>query len=127
MLGIGERVSTDPHLKTLEMAPDSAIDPRLLLLGPDDNVLVVRSRIRSGETIRVAGVSIMASTDLPLGHKVARRAIARGEKIVKYGAPIGSATADIAAGAHVHVDNVQSDYTPTYHLDEARERFADGA
>ncbi|MFZ4533236.1 MAG: SAF domain-containing protein, partial [Alsobacter sp.] len=35
----------------------------------------------------------------------------------KYGAPIGVATAAIAPGAHVHVHNVVSAYTPTYTLD----------
>ena len=95
-------------------------DPRLLLLDPRDTVLVVRARIRAGETVDVEGVAVAVPADLPLGHKVARRAIAAGDKIVKYGAPIGSATAAIAAGAHVHVHNVRSDYTPTYHLEDVR-------
>ncbi len=98
-------------------------DERLLLLAAADNVLVVRSRIRAGEILTVEEERIPVPLDLPLGHKVARRAIAAGEKILKYGAPIGSATADIARGEHVHVHNVKSDYTPTYHLDDARERF----
>jgi altronate dehydratase len=45
---------------------------------------------------------------VPLGHKVARRAIAPGEHIRKYGAVIGEATAVIAAGAHLHVHNMRS-------------------
>ena len=79
-------------------------DPDFLLLDPRDNVLVAR----------VAGV-------VPIGHKVARADIRPGDKILKYGAPIGVATADIPAGAHVHVHNVRSDYTPSYTLDAARE------
>ena len=55
-----------------------------------------------------------------MAHKVARFPIFSGDKIIKYGAPIGVATADIAAGAHVHVHNIRSDYTPTYTLDAAR-------
>ena len=97
-----------------------ASDPRLLLLDPRDNVLVVRARIRAGETVAVEDGKTVLAADLPLGHKVARRAIASGDKIVKYGAPIGSATAAIPAGAHVHVHNVKSDYTPTYHLEDIR-------
>ena len=61
-----------------------------------------------------------AAQDLPLGHKIARRPIAAGDKVVKYGAPIGTATAAIAAGAHAHVHNIRSDYTPTYHLERRR-------
>ncbi len=91
-------------------------DRRLLLLDEADNVLVAISRIRGGETIALEGASIALPADLPIGHKLARRAIAAGEKIIKYRAPIGSATADIAVGAHVHVHNVKSDYTPTYYL-----------
>ena len=98
-------------------------DPRLLLLDERDNVLVVVKLIRAGETVAVAGAKVRVARDLPLGHKLARRAIAAGEKVVKYGAPIGSATAPIAVGAHVHVHNVKSDYTPTYHLDDARAAF----
>ena len=101
-------------------------DPRLLLLDPRDTVLVVRARIRTGETVDVEGVAVVVPADLPLGHKVARRAIAAGDKIFKYGAPIGSATVAIAAGAHVHVHNVKSDYTPTYHLEDVRPQ-AEGA
>jgi len=35
-------------------------------------------------------------------------AIRAGEAVVKYGSPIGTASADIAAGAHVHTHNVAS-------------------
>ena len=95
-------------------------DPRLLLLAPGDNVLVATARLRAGETIAHGGWSVVLPADIPLGHKLARRAIAADEKIVKYGAPIGSATAAIRAGGHVHVHNVRSDYTPTYHLEDVR-------
>ena len=36
------------------------------------------------------------------GHKYALRALAVGEDVVKYGMPIGHATAPIAPGEHVH-------------------------
>lgn len=102
-------------------------DDRLLLLDPRDTVFVVRARIRAGERIVVDGLEVPVPADLPLGHKVARTAIAAGERIVKYGAPIGSATVPIPAGAHVHVHNVRSDYTPTYHLEDVRAGYGEGA
>ena len=40
------------------------------------------------------------------GHKYALRLIKAGENVIKYGMPIGYATADIAVGEHVHVHNV---------------------
>ena len=42
------------------------------------------------------------------GHKYARRDIKAGENIIKYGMPIGHATADIKAGEHVHTHNVKT-------------------
>ena len=42
------------------------------------------------------------------GHKYALRDIAEGENIIKYGMPIGHATAKIAKGEHVHVHNVKT-------------------
>ena len=90
------------------------LDPRLLLLDGDDNVLVLGAPVVSGEMLLIDGVSVPAGAAVGRGHKVARRAIAPGEQIIKYGAPIGRATAAIARGEHVHVHNIRSDYTPTY-------------
>lgn len=42
------------------------------------------------------------------GHKYARRTIRAGEAVIKYGFPIGVATQDIAAGAHVHSHNLKT-------------------
>ena len=100
-------------------ATAEAEDPRLILLDPRDNVLVVRRRVAAGDLLAISGGTVPASRDIPLAHKVARRAIAVGEKVLKYGAPIGTATAAIAVGEHVHVHNLKSDYTPSYVVDAA--------
>ena len=42
------------------------------------------------------------------GHKYAIRDIRAGENIVKYGQPIGHATANIAKGEHVHTHNLKT-------------------
>ena len=68
--------------------PDS-----LLLLNPADNVAVATRRLTLGAVV------------LSPGHKVARKAIARGAPVVKFGQVIGYATEDIASGDHVHVQN----------------------
>jgi hypothetical protein len=98
-------------------------DPRLLLLSPGDNVYVLRAAIEAGEEIAVEGARLRLPQRLGIGHKLARRAIPAGAKVVKYGAPIGSASADIAPGAHVHLHNLQSDYTATHSLEAARAAF----
>lgn len=89
-------------------------DPRLLRLHTADNVLTVARPIAAGEKFIVEGVSAIAANTLALGHKVAAQAIAPGKKIIKYGAPIGSAKCAIAPGDHVHTHNLQSDYLPTF-------------
>jgi hypothetical protein len=88
------------------------IDPRLLRLSPADNVLVLLGPVAAGEDLVIDGRATRMSAPLPLGHKLAARDIAAGEKILKYGVPIGSATRDIAAGEHVHTQNLRSDYLP---------------
>ena len=93
-------------------------DRRLVRLGPQDNVLVLATGLAAGEIIAVAGVEVTLTAPLTLGHKIAARSIEKGETIVKYGAPIGAATEAIPLGAHVHVQNVRSNYTPSYILPE---------
>ncbi len=89
-------------------------DPRLLRLHAEDNVLTVIRTLEPGNELLVEDARVPVAARLPLGHKVAARAISPGEKIVKYGAPIGSAKCAIAAGEHVHTHNLQSDYIPTF-------------
>lgn len=94
-------------------------DPRLLLLHPGDSVFVLRGQIEAGETILLCGQPVRVPQRLGLGHKIARLAVAAGGKVVKYGAPIGSASQAIARGDHVHLHNLKSDYTPTHALSAA--------
>ncbi|MEM6745439.1 MAG: UxaA family hydrolase [Pseudomonadota bacterium] len=94
-------------------------DPRLIRLGPEDAVLVVGASLAAGEPLQVEGQAIVLPAPLTLGHKIAARDIRAGERVLKYGMPIGVASRDIAKGEHVHVHNMRSDYTPTYYLEEA--------
>lgn len=99
-------------------------DPRLLRLHPADNVLTVIATLEAGARIRVGDTDVIVPARLPLGHKIAARDIRSGEKIIKYGAPIGSASRDIAAGEHAHTHNVQSDYLPTFLREDQTRYFA---
>jgi altronate dehydratase small subunit len=90
-------------------------------LFPTDNILVLARSLNAGEEVIIEGVVHDLKTSLGLGHKIAAQKIAAGEKILKYGAPIGSATADIQPGEHVHLHNMKSDYLPTFTLDEGHE------
>ncbi len=73
-----------------------------------DNVAVALSPVQAGETITVEGVTVTALEDIPQGHKIALQDIACGEDVIKYGYPIGHATADAKAGSHMHTHNVKT-------------------
>jgi altronate dehydratase small subunit len=92
-------------------------DPRLLRLDPQDNVAVATSTMEAGQSLLIDGRLVTLPDRVPTGHKLALVPIAAGEKVVKYGSPIGSATCDIRPGDYVHTHNLKSDYLPTYTLD----------
>jgi altronate dehydratase len=73
-----------------------------------DNVATALEPLEAGRTVRIGEVVLTIAEAIPRGHKVALGAIAAGEPVIKYGSPIGNASADIAAGAHVHTHNVAS-------------------
>ena len=81
-----------------------------------DSVLVARAPIKEGEIIQINGVMVRVATSLNIGHKLACRALSSGDKVLKYGVPIGTATSNIRPGDHVHLHNLKSDYTTTYTL-----------
>lgn len=61
----------------------------------------VRDKKGQSETITVHG-------DVPYGHKIALRDIAKGEPIMKYGESIGAASHDIKKGDYVHIHNMDA-------------------
>ena len=75
----------------------------VLQIDPRDDVAVALSALSAGDAV---AQDVTATAEIPAGHKVALRAIAKGEPVRKYGWPIGHATADIAAGDHVHSHNL---------------------
>ena len=78
----------------------------LLQIHPTDNVAVLLDPIHSGETQTAAAIAVTATVDIEKGHKIALTAIGQGEPVVKYGFPIGIATAPIQAGDWVHTHNL---------------------
>ena len=72
------------------------------------------------------GVSLTGEEGVPAGHKIARRAIANGEEIIKYGHRIGRATADIRAGEWVHTHNMRSalDESVAYRYEPKKTEFS---
>ena len=79
-----------------------------LVISARDNVATALESLTPGTQLELDGVTVTVGEPIPSGHKVAIAAIASGDAVVKYGNPIGIASADIAAGAHVHIHNVAS-------------------
>lgn len=73
-----------------------------------DNVAVALQALPAGQTVRVGGQDTTPAQDIPRGHKMALCPIAAGGAVVKYGRPIGLATADIAPGEWVHTHNLKT-------------------
>ena len=76
----------------------------IIQITPKDNVAVAVEPVKSGQ----AQSGITAVDDIHFGHKIALFDIKQGENIIKYGYPIGHATTDIPAGAHVHTHNLRT-------------------
>ncbi len=76
----------------------------LIRLHDQDNVLIAKTALSLGQAFPSWGLK--ARAQVPAGHKIAARAIAQGERVLKYNTEIGVATRDIAAGEHVHSHNL---------------------
>ena len=73
-----------------------------------DTVAVALRPLQAGEQIVLDGALHRLFDDIPQGHKFALKAHQAGDRVVKYGLPIGRASAAIAAGAHVHSHNLET-------------------
>ena len=53
-------------------------------------------------------IQVVAKSDIPIGHKLAIRALDNGATVIKYGVDIGKTIAAIAVGEHTHVQNLRT-------------------
>jgi altronate hydrolase len=89
------------EIEKLPTAENSAIH-----LHPSDNVAIARVPIPAGAELRVDGRPVVAAGPIPAGHKIALRAIAPGEMVLRYGQAIGRARGAIDPGTHIHTHNL---------------------
>lgn len=76
---------------------------RSLKINPADNVAVALvDGVMKGDVCE--GITLLA--DIPRGHKFALSPIKKDEHVIKYGYPIGTATADIKPGEWIHTHNL---------------------
>jgi len=81
--------------------------PTFLQTHPDDNVIVVVRNLPKDTPIFGDTRTLEPHR---LGQKLARVPILTGEPVLRYGAPIGTASNDIRPGELVHDHNVVSNY-----------------
>jgi hypothetical protein len=78
-----------------------------------DNVATLLDDVSAAqESVRVLGThdvaEVTAAEPISQGHKIALRDMAAGDPIVKFGVPIGNASAPIRTGQWVHLHNCVS-------------------
>jgi len=89
-----------------------------------DNVATAIVDLPAGDHL-FGDADLQTAVAVGRGHKIALAPVARGEAVIKYGFPIGIATADIAPGDHVHSHNLATalngdgDYLYAQGADEA--------
>lgn len=88
---------------------------KFLVHDPADMVGVAVANIEAGETVTGKiqdsdkTIELKAISNIPLGHKIALKDIANGERVIKYHINIGKSVADIKAGEHVHTHNLKTE------------------
>ena len=53
-------------------------------------------------------ITLESRQDIPIGHKVALKAMQPGDTVIKYGIDMGKVVAPIQAGEHAHVHNIKT-------------------
>ena len=81
----------------------------------DDSVgVVVVEGVKSGQKLtgwimdQDKDLTIDAKSDIPIGHKLAIRSLAKDATVIKYGVDIGLVVAPIQVGEHAHVHNIKT-------------------
>lgn len=102
-----------------EKSVDSAdaADHAFLLLDSSDNILICTCSVSAGTIVSFEGATVRLRDDIGLGHKVARFALAAGDKVYRYGFPIGTMIHAVERGGHVHHHNLASDYIAAHGRD----------
>ncbi len=80
-------------------------DLLVIRIHANDDVVIARQQLVGGT--RIESESITVAGLVPPGHKIATRAIRKGEPVRRYDQIIGSARQPIVPGQHVHTHNLE--------------------
>ena len=76
--------------------------------------VVVVEGVKAGEELtgwvmdQNVDIKFKAASDIPIGHKLAIKAMKAGDTVIKYGTEIGKVVEDIDTGEHAHVHNIKT-------------------
>ncbi|MDR2788810.1 MAG: altronate dehydratase family protein [Candidatus Accumulibacter sp.] len=103
------------------MKPGKMIQPTVIRLHANDDVLIAARQLVAGTVIDSEKVTVRDT--IPPGHKVAARDIGAGMPVRRYNQIIGFARESIGAGRHVHSHNLcMGEFTRDYRVgQDARE------
>lgn len=76
--------------------------PNFIRLHAADNVVIALSDLPAGAVVE----AVTLPRPVPRGHKIAMRALAAGDNVIRYGQIIGAASTLIGPGEHVHSHNL---------------------
>lgn len=77
-------------------------------INTNDSVAVALKPLAKGRVLDVEGEQVTLLEEIPQGHKFALKEIPAGEKVYKYGYPIGVAKEKIEKGSWVHIQNIKT-------------------
>lgn len=86
--------------------PRSSTRPDAIRINAADNVAIALRDLGADDEITVGAQHIRVRGSIPVGHKIALGDLAAGERAIKYGFPIGIATAAIKTGDWIHSHNL---------------------
>ncbi len=84
---------------------------KYLKINPADNVAVAISELKAEEIITIDGVNITITQDIPAGHKIALKDFNEGDKVIKYGYPIGHTRFEVKQGTWMNEKQIQTNLT----------------
>ena len=76
--------------------------------------VVVVEGVKSGQEVvgwimdQDKEIKIQTVSDIPIGHKLAIKALKNDDTVIKYGVDIGRTIAAIKVGEHAHVHNIKT-------------------
>lgn len=77
-------------------------------INPSDNVAVALVPLSKGTVIKLDDITLTLTEDIMQGHKFSLKNLKPGDSIIKYGNPIGHATAELPAGSWIHTHNLKT-------------------